>query len=388
MRRSALSVLASVALIACALTGGSAAAAAAQTHRMQRVASLHSGRARRGKMRIVHAASQERLRFGVYPWAAPGAVNRVESQLADQPFAALSAVKELRGSRSMTVHLYGQYTGTDPGEADALLSDARWWSDNGVSVEMVLRYRAATAELAGGYVPWVDAVASRLAAIAGVVAIQVGNEANNDGSPAASDGAYPGAVEAVAAGVPAAREAVIAAGRPDIGVGFNWAAGGSGCELDPFFARLRQAGGSAFVHAVGWVGIDVYPGTWTAPAPSERPSSRLIRASVVSSLGCLRTRQMPTADLPGSASITVTETGYPTDPTRAEQTQVAVLRDIVAATLSVSGTYGITGLRWFGLRDANTESGQLENGYGLLHDDYSPKPAFDAYRKVIAAYGL
>jgi hypothetical protein len=339
-------------------------------------------------MRVVHAVSQQRLRFGVYPWAAPGAVSRVEPQLADQPFAALRAVKELQGSRSMTVHLYGQYTGTDSGEADALLSDARWWSDNGVSVEMVLRYRPATAELASGYLPWVDAVAGRLAAIPGVVAIQVGNEANNDGAPAASDGAYPGAMEAVAAGVPAARRAVIAAGRPDIGVGFNWAAGGSACEPDPFFAQLRRAGGSAFAHAVGWVGIDVYPGTWTAPAPSERPSSRLIRASVVSSLVCLRTRQMPIAGLSGSASITVTETGYPTDPTRSEQTQVAVLRDIVAATQSVSRTYGITGLRWFGLRDADTESGQLENGYGLLHDDYSQKPAFAAYRQIIAGDGL
>jgi hypothetical protein len=339
-------------------------------------------------MRIVHTASQERLRFGVYPWAAPGAVSRVEPQLADQPFAALSAVKALQGTRSLTVHLYGQYTGTEPREADALLSDAKWWSDNGVNVEMVLRYRPATAELASGYVPWVDAVATRLAAIPGVVAIQVGNEANNDGAPAASDGAYPGAVEAVAAGVPAARRALIAAARPDVGVGFNWASGSSPCEPDPFFAQLRRAGGSAFVHAVGWVGIDIYPGTWTAPAPSAHPSSRLVRESVVSSLGCLRTKQMPTAGLSSSASITVTETGYPTDPTRSEQTQVAVLRDIVAAAQSVSRTYGITGLRWFGLRDANTDSGQLENGYGLLHDDYSPKPAFAAYRQIIAADGL
>jgi hypothetical protein len=219
------------------------------------------------------------------------------------------------------------------------------------------------------------------------VAIQVGNEANADGSPAASDGAYPGAVQAVAQGVTAARAAVIAARRADIGIGFNWAAGGSPCALDPFFAQLRRDGGSAFVNAVGWVGIDVYPGTWSAPARSVYPSSSLIANSVTSSLGCLRTKQMPSAGLSRSVSITVAETGYPTDPTRSEQTQVAVLREIVAATQSVSRAYGVTALRWFGLRDANTASGQLENGYGLLRDDYSPKPAFDAYRQIIAASG-
>jgi hypothetical protein len=314
-------------------------------------------------------------------------VNRVAPQLVDQPFAALRAVKQLQGGRSMTVHLYGQYTGVDQGEVDALLSDAKWWSDNGVLVEMVLRYRPARTDLVSGYVPWVDGVATRLAAIPGVVAIQVGNEANSDGSPAASDGAYGGAVQAVALSVVAARHAVVSAGRSDIGVGFNWAAGGSPCTPDAFFAHLRRAGGSAFVNAVGWVGIDLYPGTWSAPARSAEPSSNLITGSVISSLGCLRTKQMPSAGLSSSVSITVTETGYPTDPTRSEQSQVAVLRDIVAATQSVSRALGVTGLRWFGLRDANTQSGQLENGYGLLHDDYSPKPAFAAYQQIIAVDG-
>ena len=59
--------------------------------------------------------------------------------------------------------------------------------------------------VAAGYVPWVRAVSTRLAALPGVVAIQIGNEANNTGSAAAGDGAYPGAVDAIAHGVPAAR---------------------------------------------------------------------------------------------------------------------------------------------------------------------------------------
>jgi len=328
-----------------------------------------------------------RLRFGIYPWGAPGAVGQVAPQLADDPAQAMSAVRALAGARSMTVHLYGQYTGADPSEADALVSDAQWWSDAGIQVEMVLRYRPAAPALAAGYVPWVRAVAARLAAIPGVSAIQIGNEANNTGSAAAGDGAYPGALAALAQGVPAAREAVVAAGRPDIRIGFNWAAGETPCRLDPFFAELARAGGSAFADSVGWVGIDVYPGTWSPPAPSAAPAAVLIRQSVTSALGCLRTVQMPSAGLGGAVTITVTETGYPTDAARSEATQAAVLGEIVDAVRGVAARDGVTDLRWFGLRDANSASGQLENGYGLLHDDYSPKPAFAAFQGLIAADG-
>lgn len=340
--------------------------------------------------RTVLARSQsgvQRLRFGVYPWAAPGAVISVSAPVADDPYKALSAVKDLQGNRSMTVHIYGQYTGADPADADALISEARWWSTNGVLVEAVLRFRPATPGLASGYLPWVRAVTSRLAAIPNVAAIQIGNEANNTASAAAADGAYPGAVHAIASGVPAARQAVIAAGRPDIRIGFNWAAGTTPCQPDAFFSALQRAGGPALAQATGWIGIDVYPGTWSAPSPSVYPSSELVRSSIVSSLGCLRRVQMPRAGLSSSTTITVAETGWPTAANRSEPTQAAVLREIVGSVESVSRLDGVTDLRWFALRDANSTSGQLENGYGLLRDDYSAKPAFAAYRELIAAGG-
>jgi hypothetical protein len=344
----------------------------------------------RGREHSVLARSQsrgQRLRFGVYPWAAAGAVGQVNPQVPDDPYKALSAVKHLQGARPMTVHIYGQYTGADPGEADRLISDARWWSDHDMLVEMVLRFRPARSDLASGYVPWVETVTARLAAIHGVAAIQIGNEANNTVSAAAGDGAYPGAVQAIAAGVPAARQSVIAAGRPDIRIGVNWAPGTSPCQPDPLFSALQRAGGEALAQATGWVGLDVYPGTWSAPSPSVYPSTARVRAGIVSGLACLRRVQMPYAGLSSATTITVAETGWPTAVDRSELTQAAVLRAIVGAVQSVSGLYGVTDLRWFDLRDANTASGQLENGYGLLHDDYSPKPAFGAYRELIAADG-
>jgi hypothetical protein len=327
------------------------------------------------------------LHFGVYPWAGAGAVNPTDPQLADDPAKTMSAVKALKGARTLTVHLYGQYTGIDSGEADALISDAKWWSDNGLRVEMVLRYRPGRPDLAAGYVPWVRTVAARLAALSGLAALQIGNEPNNTASAAAGDGAYPGVINAVAHGVPAARQALVSAGRPDVKVGFNWAAGNSPCTTEAMWSQLKAEGGSAFTSSVGWVGVDVYPGTWSAPSQTTFPAASLVNATITDSLRCLRTRHMITAGLPTSVTITVAETGYPTDADRSESTQAAVLRQTIASVQSVRYKYGVTDLRWFSLRDANTASGQLENGYGLLHDDYTPKPAFTAYQQIIATEG-
>ena len=47
------------------------------------------------------------------------------------------------------------------------------------------------------------------------------------------------------------------------------------------------------------------------------------------------------------------------------------------------GTYGVTDYRWFDLRDHNTSSTNFQHHYGLLRDDYSPKPAFEAYRRLL-----
>lgn len=327
------------------------------------------------------------LHFGVYPWAGAGAVNPTDPQIADDPAKAMAAARTLKGNRTLTMHLYGQYTGTDSGEADALISDAKWWSENGMRVEMVLRYRPARPDLAAGYVPWVQTVATRLAALPGLAALQIGNEANNTTSAAAGDGAYPGVINAIARGVPAARRVLVAAGRPDVKVGFNWAAGSSPCTTEPMWSQLKAAGGSAFTSSVGWVGIDVYPGTWSAPAQTTFPAASLVNATITDSLRCLRTRHMIAAGLSTAVTITVAETGYPTDPDRSEATQTAVLEQTIASVENVRQKYGVTDLRWFSLRDANTASGQLENGYGLLRDDYTPKPAFTAYQQIIAAEG-
>jgi hypothetical protein len=93
---------------------------------------------------------------------------------------------------------------------------------------------------------------------------------------------------------------------------------------------------------------------------------------------------MPLAGLGGRVPIHVEENGWPTGPGREEARQVTALREMVKAVNRFRGNYGVTDYRWFDLRDHNTSSSNFQHHYGLLRDDYSAKPAFALYRKLVA----
>jgi hypothetical protein len=132
------------------------------------------------------------------------------------------------------------------------------------------------------------------------------------------------------------------------------------------------------------VAVNVYPGTWSPPAATAAPDPAKVATTLRATLTALRKHHMPAAGLRRNVRLVIGETGYPTTPARSEAYQDAVLRAVVTTVEPMRATYRITDLYWFGLRDGNTASAQLENGYGLLRDDYSAKPAFETFRELVA----
>jgi hypothetical protein len=57
---------------------------------------------------------------------------------------------------------------------------------------------------------------------------------------------------------------------------------------------------------------------------------------------------------------------------------------MVHAVNDFRGTFNISDYRWFDLRDADTTSPNFQQQYGLMTDEYQPKPAFGLYRKLVA----
>jgi hypothetical protein len=48
------------------------------------------------------------------------------------------------------------------------------------------------------------------------------------------------------------------------------------------------------------------------------------------------------------------------------------------------GNYNVTDYRWFDLRDGDSASPNFQQQFGIMRSDYAPKPAFAAYRDLIA----
>jgi len=328
-----------------------------------------------------------RLRFGLTPAGEAGALGPAVPAVPDDPPRTLAALAQLRPPKVPLVLRLNRFFWSD-GEAgiQRFLALAKRYTDAGHLVELQVRYHPAAGQEGniGGFVAFVREVVDRFGPNPGVIGLQITNEVNFTISPDSSDGAYAGARDALIQGVIAAKDQARRRGFRQLTVGFNWFFRTDPSNEAAFWGYLRDHGGPAFVGAVDWVGLDAYPGT--VFPPTEAPGGE--RDGMVAAISQLRRCFMPIAGLGPAVPIHVEENGWPTGPGRPEDQQASSLQTMVRAVHDFRGTYHVTDYRWFDLRDHNTSSENFQHHYGLLRDDYSPKPAFGVYRDLIAALAL
>jgi hypothetical protein len=336
----------------------------------------------------VQGASASPLRFGIYANAGVGTVNPIGAALPENELARWGALERLRGSdsRPFVLHLYTSWDGRTS------FREVMSWVDDDIATagahgflaEVVLRYRPdrslSTRGAVVGYVRFVRAAVRHLSRTRNVVGLQITNEANVPHQPDASDGDYPGVERALVRGVRAANLAARRARRPDIKIGFNVAADAPRV----FWRRLREQGRRSFGRAVDWVGVDLYPQTWTSTGDR---GPRAAAAAMRAELRRLRRVALPIAGIPRRARLHVSENGFPTGATRDGNEQAELLAAAIEAVASVRRSYGVSDYRWFSLRDANSSQPSFEAQYGVLRDNYTPKPGFRVLRGLVAQLG-
>jgi len=328
-----------------------------------------------------------RLVFGIYPGGAAGTVGPSGPVAPEDPALRLAALERLRPpGREFVLHLYTSYTGAlGSSAAQQVGEEIHDYASAGFQTELVAAYRPADGGSAAdvrGFAEFVRQAVRSLGPVPGFVSVQVTNEANQGSSPNTSDGYYAGAEDAVIDGVVAAKGELSKDGLDQVKVGFNWAYATDRAER-AFWHYLGRHGGRRFVDDLDWVGLDAYPGTW-GPALGRRGLPAETTSFIDRALRALRVTYMPLAGIPQTVPLRVSEIGYPTGPGRTDAMQLTVMKAAVEAIYHARGTYNITGLRWFDLRDADSSSNSFESQYGLMRDDYSPKPAFGAYRALVA----
>ncbi|HEX2126319.1 MAG TPA: hypothetical protein VHF45_07150, partial [Thermoleophilaceae bacterium] len=255
----------------------------------------------------------------------------------------------------------------------------------GYLVELQLRYHPSP-EQEGDLAAWeshVRDVVRRFGANPRVVAIQVTNEVNITFSPDSSDGAYEGARDALIRGVIAAKDEARRRGHRQLEIGFNWAYRTDPGSESTFWNHLRDNAPKAFHEALDWVGVDAYPGT-VFPTAHTQGGERDGMVNAFSTFRCYAAG----AGISERVPIKVEENGWPTEPpARSYEKQAEVLETLVRAVHDFRGTYNITDYRWFNLRDGDTTSANFQTQYGLMTDEYEPKPAYPVYRRLVGELG-
>lgn len=379
--------------LAGAATAGAAVKHSTRTAHARRHHASHRRRRRvvrhRRRMQTAARFGPAPLVFGIYPGGSAGTTGPTGPVAPEDPAKRLAALEQLRPPGApFVLHIYAGYTGPGGWTAQEQVgADVAQYTAAGFEVELVLTYRPAdggTPQDVSGFEDFVRQTLGSFGSNQRFVSLQVTNEANVDGAPNASDGYYGDAENALIGGVLAAQAAIRAEGFDQVKIGFNWAAAGETDETG-FWSYLRTNGGPAFVKALDWVGLDVYPGTWGPPLTGSLASGTT--AAINSALAELRNLYLPLAGIPLSVPLHISESGYPTGPGRTPAMQVVAMRAAVGAVEAGRTTFNITDYRWFDLRDALSGTTDFQTQYGLMTDTYVPNPAFFAYRDLVARLG-
>lgn len=281
----------------------------------------------------------------------------------------LEALRRLQGpAGQFYVRAYRHFgEGAPPRPAVAAPAPSRpgLYAGQGRLIDLVACYQSPRPDPAG-FAGFVRQAVRDVAAWGGGK-VQVGEELN---CPAPLDGGSPGCFEAVGAGVAAALDERDRSGAPVL-IGVNAA----GAPDPAFWDRLTAAIGPRNTRRLDYVGLDAFPDVFR-PIPHDS-----LTGAVTGLLQHFRT-VTAAAGIPEATPVHVTETGWPTGDQRGEGAQARVLAAVAGAVLA-SGA-GVRAYEWFGLRDGLT-GGPWTARFGVLRDDYAPKPAFTAIQQLIAS---
>jgi hypothetical protein len=303
--------------------------------------------------------------FGVFPFGVAGGPDGLAVGPPDDFGQIRRLLRILQGDGpELLPRAYVGWSG--PGSTQTALSQITDLVSTGLRWDLVLAYRDRQAAIT----KWTEFVSQVVAGFApDLAAVQVTGEANLTGIPDAGDGAYPKAAEALVHGLFAAAAAK-QQHAPDVPVGFAVVP-----EPDPaagaFWDAVAALGGAQLAACVDYVGIDMYPDVFGGRI-GQQDLDRVTGEILLT----LRRHALPLAGIPDSTPIRVCENGWPTGAGRPEHRQAEVLDTVLRAVHARRRELNITHWELFALRDADSSRANPFCQFGIVRDDYSPKPAF------------
>jgi len=310
------------------------------------------------------------LTFGIYAGSKTGEGTQGP---VDDPVHINSALDQLQGAiHVFLVRGYAWYVG-----ASNLINLTPLHLENYVSerrkLDLVLCYRDPQGDLEG----WLESIRATIRRYGPYLAVlQIAEEPNNPDAAFGGDGAFPHIHDAIIRGVLAAKEEAQRHGYT-VQVGFN-----ATLNFDPndtFWPRIATLVTLPFLHALDYVGLDFFPDVFRRLAPDGEPVEAVLKH--------FREVNLKTGSIPPSIPIHISENGWPTGADRSYERQAITLETIVNTIYQHRTVFNVTHYEYHALRDADSTKTELLYQFGLMRDDYTPKPAFEVYQRLIVDLG-
>ena len=330
---------------------------------------------------MIQSSDTSQLTFGIYPGGVAGTYTGLTEGPPDDPLQIKLALDRLQAEgRPLLVRVYKHFSRSSAGagHGDPPVDVTKYLS-GGRQLDLVLCFRDSGEDLT----EWLSFIRDSLRRYGRQLAkIQITEEPNLSTAPGSADGGFPHVRKALVRGVVAAKEESLRLGL-DAQVGFN--AVPSFNPADDFWPGVAVLGQQTFVDALDYVGLDCFPDVFRPIRPDNYLEN--LRNAVAFLLTNFRRVNFAAGNIPDSVPIHITENGWPTGEGRTPEQQATVIETIVRAVNAQRTAFNVTHYELFALRDGNSANPDLFHQFGILRDDYTPKPAFETYRELIAELG-
>lgn len=318
------------------------------------------------------------FKFGIYPLSVAGTPTGLAVGPQDDYEQIQRALKRLQGKSELLPRMYLVYTGPADSE-DKLLSIVEKYVRLGLMGDLTVGSLAPHIEMNH----WLGLIRKIIRRYGSHIdSLQITNEPNLN----FMDGANPNILQLLVRGVITAKEESQAA-NVQLNIGFGSVPDGP-AAVPNFWENLAELGGKDFVDSVDYVGHNFYVDVFEPPLPLEK-----IPSSVEYLLRRFREVNLRTAGIPDSVPIRITENGWPTGQNpltgknRSYEHQSEVLEAVIRTVYKLRQELNITHYELFGLRDADSSKDDLFHQFGIMRDDYTPKPAFYTFQRLIRELG-
>lgn len=312
------------------------------------------------------------LTFGIYHGGVLEAPNELAVGKPDSPDDVNRALDNLQSGRPFVVRSYLRFTNSDADEMLPGVADLARYTWNGRKLDLVLSNWDRTGNMSR-WAAFVEQAVERYGEYA--QNLQICEEPNLVEYP--GDGRFGHSVEAVLIGMQAAREA-IRKRNLHLAVGFNSVP--SVAMNDTFWQGLSKRIDTAFLNSLDYVGLNLY-------VDVGEPLVGTVEDSVEGTLKRFRNECLADAGIPATIPIHICENGWPTGPNRFYTRQSDVLLGIITKIYQLRNALNITQFELFSLRDADTSNPDVRRQFGIMRDDYTPKPAFEVFKRLVRELG-